>query len=57
MIEKIWNKNVRFNTNNDVAVQAWDILHSDEVEKKVLSNLPALGGLYVMKNEYKGKEV
>lgn len=57
MIEKIWNKNVRFNTNNDVAVQAWDILHSDEVEKKVLSNLPALLGLYVMKNEYKGKEV
>lgn len=31
MTEKIWNKNVRFNTNNDVAIQAWDILHSDEV--------------------------
>lgn len=33
MIKKIWNKNVRFNTNNDDAIQAWDILHSDEVGK------------------------
>ena len=33
MTEKIWNKNVRFNTNNDVAIQAWDIFHSDEVEQ------------------------
>lgn len=100
MTEKIWNKNVRFNTNNDVAIQAWDILHSDEVEKdfksqnefiicaindyyerhiskkndpyletrekedafadrivekverKVLSNLPAMLGLYVVKNNH-----
>lgn len=105
MTEKIWNKNVRFNTNSDSAMQAWDLLHSEEVEKnfksqnefiicaindyyerhisknndpyletrekedafadrivervekKVLSNLPALLGLYVMKNEYKEKEV
>ena len=100
MTEKIWNKNVRFNTNNNVAIQAWDILHSDEVEqdfksqnefiicaindyyerhirkkndpyletrekedafadrivekveRKVLSNLPALLGLYVVKNNH-----
>lgn len=100
MPEKIWNKNVRFNTNNNVAIQAWDILHSDEVEqdfksqnefiicaindyyerhiskkndpyletrekedafadrivekveRKVLSNLPALLGLYVVKNNH-----
>ena len=100
MTEKIWNKNVRFNTNNDVAIQAWDILHSDEVEqdyksqnefiicaindyyerhiskkndpyletrekedafadrivekveRKVLSNLPAMLGLYVGKNNH-----
>lgn len=26
MIQKIWNKNVRFNTNNDDAIQAWDIV-------------------------------
>ena len=100
MTEKIWNKNVRFNTNDDVAIQAWDILHSDEVEqdfksqnefiicaindyyerhirkkndpyletrekedafadrivekveRKVLSNLPALLGLYVVKNNH-----
>lgn len=105
MTEKIWNKNVRFNTNSDSAMLAWDLLHSEEVErnfksqnefiicaindyyerhldkkndpyletrekedafadriverveKKVLSNLPALLGLYVMKNEYKEKEV
>lgn len=102
MPEKIWNKNVRFNTNNNVAIQAWDILHSDEVEqdfksqnefiicaindyyerhirkkndpyletrekedafadrivekveRKVLSNLPALLGLYVVKNNHSG---
>lgn len=100
MTEKIWNKNVRFNTNNDVAIQAWDILHSDEVEqdfksqnefiicaindyyerhiskkndpyletrekedafadrivekveRKVLSNLPVMLGLYVVKNNH-----
>lgn len=100
MTEKIWNKNVRFNTNNDVAIQAWGILHSDEVEqdfksqnefiicaindyyerhiskkndlyletrekeeafgdrivekveRKVLSNLPAMLGLYVVKNNH-----
>lgn len=100
MTEKIWNKNVRFNTNNDVAIQTWDILHSDEVEqdfksqnefiicaindyyerhiskkkdpyletrekedtfadrivekveRKVLSNLPAMLGLYVVKNNH-----
>ena len=100
MIEKIWNKNVRFNTNNDDAIQAWDILHSDEVERdfksqnefiicaindyyerhiskkndpyfetrekedafadrivekverQVLSKLPAMLGLYVVKNNY-----
>ena len=100
MTEKIWNKNVRFNTNNDVAIQAWDILHSDEVEqdfksqnefiicaindyyerhiskkndpyletrekeeafadrivekveRKVLSNFPAMLGLYVVKNNH-----
>lgn len=100
MTEKIWNKNVHFNTNNDVAIQAWDILHSDEVEqdfksqnefiicaindyyerhiskkndpyletrekeeafadrivekveRKVLSNLPAMIGLYVVKNNH-----
>ena len=100
MPEKIWNKNVHFNTNNNVAIQAWDILHSDEVEqdfksqnefiicaindyyerhirkkndpyletrekedafadrivekveRKVLSNLPALLGLYVVKNNH-----
>lgn len=100
MTENIWNKNVRFNTNNDVAIQAWDILHSDEVgqdfksqnefiicaindyyerhiskkndpyletrekedafadrivekvERKVLSNLPAMLGLYVVKNNH-----
>ena len=100
MTEKIWNKNVRFNTNNDVAIQAWDILNSDEVEqdfksqnefiicaindyyerhiskkndpyletrekedafadrivekveRKVLSNLPAMLGLYVVKNNH-----
>lgn len=100
MPEKIWNKNVRFNTNNNVAIQAWDILHFDEVEqdfksqnefiicaindyyerhirkkndpyletrekedafadrivekveRKVLSNLPALLGLYVVKNNH-----
>lgn len=100
MTEKIWNKNVHFNTNNNVAIQAWDILHSDEVEqdfksqnefiicaindyyerhirkkndpyletrekedafadrivekveRKVLSNLPALLGLYVVKNNH-----
>lgn len=100
MTEKIWNKNVRFNKNNDVAIQAWDILHSDEVEqdfksqnefiicaindyyerhiskrndpyletrekedafadrivekveRKVLSNLPAMLGLYVVKNNH-----
>ncbi len=100
MTEKIWNKNVHFNTNNDVAIQAWDILHSDEVEqdfksqnefiicaindyyerhiskkndpyletrekeeafadrivekveRKVLSNLPAMLGLYVVKNNH-----
>lgn len=100
MPEKIWNKNVRFNTNNNVAIQAWDILHSDEVEqdfksqnefiicaindyyerhiskkndpyletrekedafadrivekveRKVLSNLPAMLGVYVVKNNH-----
>lgn len=57
MTEKIWNNNVRFNTNSDSAMRAWDLLHSEEVEKKVLSNLPAMLGLYVMKKEYKEKEV
>lgn len=100
MTEKIWNKNVRFNMNNEAAIQAWDILHSDEVEqdfksqnefiicaikdyyerhiskkkdpyletrekeeafadrivekveRKVLSNLTAMLGLYVVKNNY-----
>ena len=97
MAEKSWNKNVRFNRNSESAMQAWSLLHSDEVEKefksqnefvicaindyyerhlrkkrdpyletrekedafadrivgkverKVLSNLPALLGLYVKK--------
>ena len=98
MAEKSWNKNVRFNRNSESAMQAWSLLHSDEVEKefksqnefvicaindyyerhlrkkrdpyletrekedafadrivgkverKVLSNLPALLGLYVKKD-------
>lgn len=32
MAEKTWNKNVRFNTNGESAMQAWSLLHSDEVE-------------------------
>lgn len=32
MAEKTWNKNVRFNTNSESAMQAWSLLHSDEVE-------------------------
>ena len=98
MAEKSWNKNVRFNRNSESAMQAWSLLHSEEVEKefksqnefvicaindyyerhlrkkrdpyletrekedafanrivgkverKVLSNLPALLGLYVKKD-------
>ena len=32
MAEKTWNKNVRFNTNSESAMQAWSLLHSDEVK-------------------------
>ncbi len=32
MAEKTWNKNVRFNTNSESAMQAWSMLHSDEVK-------------------------
>ena len=32
MAEKSWNKNVRFNTNSESAMQAWSLLHSDEVK-------------------------
>lgn len=32
MAEKTWNKNVRFNTNSEGAMQAWSLLHSDEVK-------------------------
>ena len=32
MAEKTWNKNVRFNTNSERAMQAWSLLHSDEVK-------------------------
>lgn len=32
MAEKTWNKNVRFNTNRESAMQAWSLLHSDEVK-------------------------
>lgn len=32
MSEKTWNKNVRFNTNSESAMQAWSLLHSDEVK-------------------------
>ena len=37
MTEKIWNKNVRFNTNSDSAMRAWDLLHSEEVENNFKS--------------------
>ena len=37
MAEKSWNKNVRFNRNSESAMQAWSLLHSDEVEKEVKS--------------------
>ncbi len=32
MAEKTWNKNVRFNTNSESAMQAWSLLHSDKVK-------------------------
>lgn len=32
MAEKTWNKNVCFNTNSESAMQAWSLLHSDEVK-------------------------
>lgn len=32
MAEKTWNKNVRSNTNSESAMQAWSLLHSDEVK-------------------------
>ena len=32
MTDKTWNKNVRFNTNSESAMQAWSQLHSDEME-------------------------
>ena len=32
MAEKTWNKDVRFNTNSESAMQAWSLLHSDEVK-------------------------
>ena len=32
MAEKTWKKNVRFNTNSESAMQAWSLLHSDEVK-------------------------
>lgn len=32
MADKTWNKNVRFNTNSESAMQAWSLIHSDEVE-------------------------
>ena len=32
MAEKTWNKNVCFNTNSESALQAWSLLHSDEVK-------------------------
>ena len=32
MAEKTWNKNVRINTNSESAMQAWRLLHSDEVK-------------------------
>ena len=31
-IPQTWNKNVRFNTNSESAMQAWSLLHSDEVK-------------------------
>ena len=37
MAEKSWNKNVRFNRNSESAMQAWSLLHSDEVEKEFKS--------------------
>lgn len=37
MVEKSWNKNVRFNRNSESAMQAWSRLHSDEVEKEFKS--------------------
>ena len=32
MADKTWNKNVRFNTNSESAMQACSVLDSDEVE-------------------------
>lgn len=34
MADKTWNKNVRFNMNSEDAVQAWSLLHSDEVDRE-----------------------
>lgn len=41
MAEKSWNKNVRFNRNSESAMQAWSLLHSDEVEKEFKSPFTA----------------
>ena len=37
MADKTWNKNVRFNMNSEDAVQAWSLLHSDEVDREFKS--------------------
>ena len=50
MAEKSWNKNVRFNRNSESAMQAWSLLHSDEVEKEFKSqNLLSVPSMTITK--------
>ena len=58
MADKTWNKNVRFNMNSEGAVQAWSLLHSAEVDRiveqvtaKILANIPALAGMYLLQQQ------
>lgn len=58
MADKTWNKNVRFNMNSEDAVQAWSLLHSAEVDRiveqvtaKILANIPALAGMYLLQQQ------
>lgn len=58
MTRQYRNHNIRFSMTDDEGVQAWERLHSEEVEqsfksqKKLLSNLPALAAMYQMQQAF-----
>lgn len=51
MTKQYRNHNIRFSMTDEGGVQAWERLHSEEVEQKLLSNLPALAAMYQMQQQ------